>query len=245
MGKISAIIVDDEAEARDIMSNLLEEFSEVEVLSMDAGVDEAFQSVQKFRPKLVFLDIDMPEKNGFELIRMLKTSAFRPAFIFITAYNQFAIEAIKHAAFDYLLKPVNMDELRASIERYKEESDKKTTLGRIENLLLALQEEKISFNSRSGTLYLYPDDIAYCKADGNYSTLYLVGKSAQTVTMNLGRLETHLPVGRFAKISRSLIINKSYLSEIKRKEKTCKLLVENELIILNIAPKYINRLTAL
>ncbi len=243
MEKIKAIIVDDEAEARDIMSNLLKDFPQVEVLARDAGVDEAFLSIKKYRPDLVFLDIDMPGKSGFELIRMLKPTIFRPAFIFITAYNQFAIEAIKHAAFDYLLKPVDMEELRSSIERYKEEVGNKTELGRIENLLLSLQEEKISFSSRSGTLYLYPDDITYCQADGNYTTLYLVGKSPQTVTMNLGRLEANLPTARFAKISRSLIINKRYLSEIKRKEKKCSLLVENELISLNIASKYISRLT--
>jgi two-component system LytT family response regulator len=174
---------------------------------------------------------------------MLKPTAFRPTYIFITAFNQFAIEAIKHSAFDYLLKPVDRDELRASISRYKEEAGSNVALERIETLLQALQEDKIMFSSRTGNLYLKPDDIAYCKADGNYTTLFLATKKEQTVTINLGRLIKILPSAQFAKISRSLIINKRYLSEINRKERTCILLVKDESIILNISPRYISRLT--
>ena len=176
MEKIKAIIVDDEPEARDIIASLLADFGDVEVLSKDESVDDAYLSIVRHEPDLVFLDIDMPKKNGFELIHKLKASKYSPAVIFITAYNQFAIDAIKHAAFDYLLKPVDIDELKRSIVRYKEEVRSKSTLSRIENLLQALQEEKIRFNARTGTIYINPAEIVYCQADGNYSDLYLSDK---------------------------------------------------------------------
>lgn len=244
MDKIKAIIVDDEPEARDIIASLLADFADVEVLAKEAGVDKAFESVMKFHPDLVFLDIDMPGKDGFELIRMLKVTPYKPTIIFITAYNQFAIEAIKHAAFDYLLKPVDIDELKETIRRYREELSSRATLGRIENLLQALQEEKIRFSSRTGTIYINPADIIYCRADGNYSDLYLTGNGKQTVTMNIGRLEEELPKARFAKISRSMIINRQYLTEINRRDRMCKLKVNDESISLDISPKYINLLSA-
>ena len=244
MEKIKAILVDDEPEARDILSSLLADFSEVDILSKDASVDEAYQSVRKYQPDIVFLDIDMPGKDGFELIRMLKTSHLNPTVIFITAYNQFAIDAIRHAAFDYLLKPVDIDELSASINRYREEKKNNTSLRRIEDLLQAMQVEKIRFNSRTGSVYLDPGNIIYCQADGNYSVLHLAGNATNIVTMNIGRLENQLPVDRFVKISRSLIINRHYLSEVNRKEKACILKDGDREISLPISAKFITALSS-
>lgn len=242
MEKIKAIIVDDEPEARDIMANLLADFGDVEVLAKDESVDEAFRSISRHKPDLIFLDIDMPNKDGFQLIRKLKGIKLNPAIIFVTAYNQFAISAIKHAAFDYLLKPVDIDELKQSLQRYKEDVRAAATLSRIENLLQALQEEKIRFSSRTGTIYINPAEIIYCRADGNYSDLYLTGRDKQTVTLSIGRLEDLLPAPRFMKISRSLIINRQYLAEVNRKEKVCKLEVNDECLELNVSAKYIQKL---
>ncbi len=239
---IKAIIVDDEPEARDIIASLLADFSEVEVLSKDGSVDQALESVKKHKPDLVFLDIDMPGKDGFQLLSSLKRAQIQPAIIFVTAYNQFAIDAIKHAAFDYLLKPVDIDELKLSIQRYRDEVMTKASLGRIENLLLSLQQEKLKFSSRTGTLYLNPSDIIYCQADGNYTDLMLTENKKQTVSINLGRLAEILPGNLFKKISRSLIINSQYLTEMNRKEKACKLKVGDSCIELKISSKYISSL---
>lgn len=242
MEKIKAIIVDDEPEARDIISNLLSDFSDVEVLSKDENVDQALESVRNHNPDLIFLDIDMPNKDGFELLKKLKETPYDPSIIFVTAYNQFAIEAIKHSAFDYLLKPVDIDELKQSIRRYKSDVKAMSSLSRIENLLQALQQEKLKFSSRTGSIFLNPADIIYCQADGNYTDLFMAGGAKQTVTMNIGRMEILLPHNQFKKISRSIIINKQYLSEINRKEKVCKLCVNNESISLKIPSKYISLL---
>jgi DNA-binding LytR/AlgR family response regulator len=244
MEKIRAVIVDDEPEAREIMTHLLTDLEDIEILARDSNVEDAYQSVVKYKPDLIFLDIAMPEKDGFSLVSKLKESDHAPAIIFVTAYNQFAIKAIKHAAFDYLLKPVDVDELRQAIERYKKEKHTRTSLSRIENLLQSLQEEKLCFNSRTGSVFLNPSDIVYCQADGNYSIIQLSNNRKITITINIGRLIESLPSPKFKKISRSLIINKQYLAEVNRKEKVCILRVNDEEVQLSFSSKYLPDLVA-
>ncbi|MBN2173512.1 MAG: response regulator transcription factor [Bacteroidales bacterium] len=242
MEKITAIIVDDEPEACDIIANLLADFSEIKVLSKESNVDSALKTIRQTSPDMIFLDIDMPKKDGFELIRELKEYKLTPTIIFVTAYNQYAIEAIKHAAFDYLVKPVDIDDLKETLDRYKIERKSVTSLDRIENLLQALQEGKLKFNTRTGYIFINPAEIIYCEADGNYTDLYLTGDRKQTVTINIGRIETILPPTKFMKVNRSIIINKQFLFEINRKEKKCILKVNDERISFCIPSKYINLL---
>jgi DNA-binding LytR/AlgR family response regulator len=242
MEKITAVVVDDEPEARDIVANLLSDFSDIHVLAKADSVDNAVKSIRENNTDLVFLDIDMPRKNGFDLVRELKTLGLNPTIIFVTAYNHFAIEAIKHSAFDYLVKPVDIDDLKKSIERYKVERKSDTCLARIENLLQALQVEKLRFSTRTGYIFINPAEIIYCQAEGNYTDLYLTTEEKQTVTINIGRLEQILPNSKFSKINRSVIINKQYLTEINRKEKKCILRVNDEEILFCVPAKYIGLL---
>ena len=240
MEKITAIIVDDEPEARDIIESLLSDFSDVKVLAKDESVNKAVHSIHEFNPDLVFLDIDMPVKNGFDLIREIKEYGLNPTIIFVTAYNHYAIDAIKHAAFDYLVKPVDIDDLKNSIDRYKEERKSNTSLARIENLLQALQVEKLRFSTRTGYIFINPAEIIYCQADGNYTDLFLANDEKQTITINIGRLEHLLPPSKFSKINRSVIINKQYLTAINRKEKQCILRVNEEDILFGVPSKFLS-----
>ncbi len=242
MEKITAVIVDDEPEARDIMESLLSDFSDIQVLAKEESVNKAVKSIREYDPDLVFLDIDMPKKNGFDLVREIKELDMNPAIIFITAYNQFAIEAIKHAAFDYLVKPIDIDDLTQTIERYKVDRKAAVSLDRIENLLQALQVEKLKFSTRSGYIFVNPAEIIYCQAEGNYTDLFLSSGEKQTITINVGRLEHILPNTKFSKISRSVIINKQFLTEINRKDKKCILRVNDENISFCVPPKYISAL---
>jgi len=242
MEKITAVIVDDEPEARDIVESLLSDFSDIQVLAKEESVNKAVKSIREYDPDLVFLDIDMPRKNGFDLVREIKELDINPAIIFITAYNQFAIEAIKHAAFDYLVKPVDIDDLTQTIERYKVDRKAAGSLDRIENLLQALQVEKLKFSTRSGYIFVNPAEIIYCQAEGNYTDIFLASGEKQTITINIGRLENILPNTKFSKINRSVIINKQFLTEINRKDKKCILRVNDENISFCVPPKYINEL---
>ena len=242
MERITAIIVDDEPAERDLMANLLSDFADIQVLAKNDNVNKGVNSICKYNPDLVFLDIDMPKKNGFDLIREIKELGLAPTIIFVTAYNQYAIEAIKHAAFDYLVKPVDIDDLKQSIKRYKVERKSPNSLDRIENLLQALQKEKLKFTTRTGYIFINPAEIIYCQADGNYTDLYMTNNEKQTVTINIGKLEHILPNTKFSKINRSVIINKQFLTEINRKDKKCILMVNDEEISFCIPPKYISSL---
>jgi len=242
MERITAIIVDDEPAARDLMANLLSDFADIQVLAKDNNVNKGINSICKYNPDLVFLDIDMPRKNGFDLVREIKELGIIPTIIFVTAYNQYAIEAIKHAAFDYLVKPIDIDDLKQSIERFKVERKSISSLDRIENLLQALQEEKLKFTTRTGYIFINPAHIIYCQASGNYTDLFLTNENKQTVTINIGRIEHMLPETKFSKINRSVIINKLFLSEINRKDKKCILRLKEEKISFCIPPKYISLL---
>lgn len=126
MKKITCIIVDDEREARDRNEYLLKMFKEIRIIAKIGDSDIAITKIIKHKPDIVFLDIEMPRKNGFDIVKEVKQNNIFTTFIFVTAYNQYAVTAIKKAAFDYLLKPIDIDELKETIERYK--SDRKITI---------------------------------------------------------------------------------------------------------------------
>ncbi len=221
MEKITAIIVDDEKGAREIMERLLADFSDIEVVSNNNSVDSALVAIFKYHPDIVFLDIDMPVKNGFDLVRELKDFKHQPSIIFVTAYNKYAIEAIRHSAFDYLVKPVDISELQLSISRFKALRGKQDLSNNIEHLLSCLEKKKIKFNTYDGFIFLDPDEIIYCEANGNYTNIYLDNDDREKmVTMNLGSIIQVLP-NKFIRINRSVTINKAYLKEVNRKAKIC------------------------
>jgi DNA-binding LytR/AlgR family response regulator len=242
MEKITAVIVDDEPEARELMKSLLSDFSDVEVVAANENVDKALISITNLKPDLLFLDIDMPGKNGFDLLHELKSFALHPTIIFVTAYNQFAIQAIKHAAFDYLVKPVDIDDLKSTIDRFKGDHQSVSSLKRIENLLQNLQDDKLRFSTRSGFIFISAADIVYCQAEGNYTDLHFANGEKQTITVNVGRLDGQLSSSKFTRISRSLIINQHYLAEVRRKDKLCILRVNDRVIELPVSSKFLNNL---
>lgn len=116
---VRSVIIDDEPDACELLSALLSDFPNLEVLGCANSVDQGIKLILDGKPDLVFLDIEMPGKNGFDLIHELDFFDRNPYIIFTTAYNEYAIEAIKHAAFDYLLKPIKRIELYKSVERLK------------------------------------------------------------------------------------------------------------------------------
>jgi DNA-binding LytR/AlgR family response regulator len=242
MKPIKAIIVDDEAEARNVLASLLTDFSDIRVIGKENSVDNALPAILKSRPEIVFLDIDMPNKNGFDLIRELGQFEIKPTIIFVTAFNHFAIDAIKCAAFDYILKPVDIDDLQKCISRYKAEINHKRYTNRIDDLLSCLQKEKIRFRTRESLVFIDPDEIIYCEADGNYTNIILDKKGEkQTVTMNLGHMLQILP-NTFHRISRSVVINRVFLKEINRKNKNCRLLAPSGEFFFEMPKHYIKQL---
>jgi DNA-binding LytR/AlgR family response regulator len=240
---IKALIVDDEEGARDILEHLLCRIPDVEVIGKASSADEALEMVINFRPDIVFLDIQMPEKNGFQLVDYFKKYFINTHVVFVTAHAEFAINALKVSAFDYLLKPVMISELHETVLRFKATSRQGNASGNHgAGEEKAARPAKIKFNSRTGYVLIAPDEIIYCEADVNYTSLYLGKDEKEVVTVNLGKIEEILGPYSFYRISRSVLINPRYLSKADRQKKQCLLVKENERVILDISPNHLREL---
>ncbi len=128
MTKITCILIDDETESLDRLESLLEKFDYITVLAKIDNPDKAVERIIELNPNLIFIDVEMPRLNGFDVVNKVRENNMNPTFTFVTGYNQYAIKAIRAAAFDFLVKPVDIDELRDALERFcKCEEEKKVT----------------------------------------------------------------------------------------------------------------------
>ena len=217
---IACILIDDEKEARDILKDLIkEELPEVQVLASVDNAEEALQMIINQQPELVFLDVQMPEHNGFWLANKLKGLDSQTAIIFTTAYDEFAIEAIRHSAFDYLLKPISSEELKNTIKNYCEYRNKYNLQKKIDDLKSYLSSDRIRFNTLEGFVMINLSSIIYTEAEGNYTRLFLSNGNVELVTMQLHSIEEKLPESKFIRINRSNIINIDYISSYNRKRR--------------------------
>jgi len=215
---IRVLIVDDEEDARYMIRTFLQAFPEFEVAGESDAADKALYDISLMQPELVFLDIQMPGKTGFELITALHQLNLRPAIIFITAHNQYVLKAIKEAAFDYLLKPLNKKEFSETLSRYLANRQQRLTETRLEQLLKNLQPpQKLRLNARKGYVMIHPHEIIYCQADWSYTELWLSKEKKEVVSMNIGKLEELLPETQFTRISRSILVNRAYIEKLDRK----------------------------
>jgi two-component system LytT family response regulator len=232
---ISILIVDDEPEAMDLLIMILDRIDGIQVIGTAESVNEAYQKTLGLNPGLILLDIQMPGKDGFELVRMVDESQMDPGFVFITAYDEYAIRAIRASAFDYLLKPVDPGELEMVINRFREKNHRNNVHSRITELLANLGKNKrIKVNTRTGFIIIDTDDILYCNAAGNYSEVHLVNGRKEIVTSNLGNFMEQIVHDNFFRISRSALINLRYLTQVDNKKGTCTIKC-NAAIVLKIA----------
>jgi two-component system LytT family response regulator len=241
--ELKVLIVDDEAEARDILERQLLRTGGLRVIGKAASVDEGIELIISDRPDIVFLDVQMPEKDGFELVRELKKYNLKTTVIFVTAHIEYAVNALKAAAFDYLLKPVSFDELKEAVLRFKCERQNEASIKKMEVLLGLLHKpDKICFNTRTGYIYISPGDILYCQADVNYTEIYFSKERKEVVTVNIGKVEELLDGQGFYRISRSYLINTGYLVKADRKLKNCELYKDREKFIVPAPPNQIRAL---
>jgi two-component system, LytTR family, response regulator len=243
---IRALIVDDEEGARNLLERLLSRIPDITVCGKASSADEALEMVIANEPDLVFLDVQMPEKNGFQLVDYFKKYLLNTTVIFVTAHAEFAINALKVSAFDYLLKPVMMNQLNETILRYKAERRQVSKDRKVDILLeMANRPCKLKFNTRSGYILVSPAEIMYCEADVNYTIIYLSSESKEIITINLGRLEEILAPYSFFRISRSILINTAFLKKADRQKKKCILVKADDKVMLDIPPNHIRELEKL
>ncbi|MGD0756625.1 MAG: LytTR family DNA-binding domain-containing protein [Bacteroidales bacterium] len=216
--KLSALVVDDEDNARILLKKLLEETLLFNDIRLAQSVDSANTELARFEPDIIFLDIKMPGKDGFAFIQDLPQGYRLKKIVFVTAYDQYAIKAIKNQAFDYLLKPVNRKELKQCLTRFLEKKDEETEIRRPVKIVESPDRiTRIRVNTRTGTLFINPADILFCKAEGNYTSV-CTGKKHHLCSMNLGKVEELLPKIGFIRVGRSYIINFEYITMLDRKE---------------------------
>jgi len=225
---LTAVIVDDEPEAINMLSALIDRIDDLEITGTTSRPEQSLSLCLKLRPDIVFLDIQMPETDGLQVLMSLHEHQFFPAAIFTTAWDQYSLKAIKAGALDYLLKPIDRTELATAIQKVRDQKTAHSIEDRIESLERAVKNHrKLKFNTRSGFILIHPDEIFYIQADANYSEIFLSEVQREVVSMNLGALEPLLPE-QFIRISRSIIINSTWLTKLSGVQKKCWLKKDNE-----------------
>lgn len=218
---ISVVIVDDEPNAIQSLIWELKHFvTDVEVMAYFSNPEEAIGYLDQNSPDCLFLDIQMPTMDGFQFLNKLSKRDF--AVVITTAYNEYAIKALKHEAIDYLLKPIDSDDLAETIQKIKKHKSKQVNS---ENFELALKQfnkrfkkSKITVNTDGKMIFLDADDIILVSGDGNYSTLELLNNQKIVVTKKLKEVNSMLPEDHFFRIHNSYIINLNHLKEFIKGE---------------------------
>jgi len=231
MNKITCVIVDDENSGRIVLKELLKHnFSDIEILGEASNIIDAFDLINKTSPDLVFLDIQMPGGNGFELLQKFDSIQFDV--VFVTSYDKYAINAIKFSALDYLLKPIDVEELKLTIEkvRGKKNAVRDTSI-LITNLLVnnLSTDKKIAVHVLDKVKFICVDDIVCIEAFGNYSNIFCTDSTKNTTPKLLKDFEEFLeenPI--FIRVNRAAIINIKHIANYSKGE-TCVVTLNNNM----------------
>lgn len=220
MNTIKTILVDDEINARENLRYLTATFCEkIEIVYEASNVDDAIAAIEKHKPQLVFLDIEMPKKNGFQLINHFKKINFY--IIFVTAYDRYAIRAFKYSALDYLLKPIYIKELKDAVKKVSINLEKDDFKKRIEALSINQKKlQKIAIPYKSDYIIIDVKEIACIEADRMYTHIKLMNGKTYTASKKLSYYENLLSnLENFIRIHRSWIVNTNHIYLYSKKEK--------------------------
>ncbi len=215
---MKAIIIDDVEKVALSLKQMVETYcKEVEIVAVANSADQGKEYIEKYKPDFIFLDIQMPGKGGFDLLQSFERIDFEV--IFVTAFNEYAIKAIKFGAIDYILKPVDLGELRDAIQRVQEKDKAKKE--EIKNLLENLKNpgddsNTLIINSEKGSTLVKIRDIVRIQSDGNYSTLHLLDGSKHVSSKNLKNFELFLEKNGFVRVHHSHLININQLAKLNK-----------------------------
>lgn len=208
---MKALVIDDERLARKELISLLSEYAEIEVVGEAVNADDAYEKIAQLNPDVIFLDIQMPGKTGFDLLEMLEAT---PKVIFTTAYDEYALKAFQVNALDYLMKPVQSDRLRESISKLKKEKveDYEDVPG-IENKKLGLNDQ-VFVKDGDKCWFVKLEKIRLFESDGNYIKIYF-DTFRPMIHKSLNALDERLDENVFFRASRKHIINLSWIDNIE------------------------------
>ncbi len=218
---IKAVIVDDEPKAIQSLSWELTTFSsEIEIIKTFSNPEDAIEYLDNHSLDCLFLDIQMPTMDGFQFLERLSNTDF--AVVITTAYNEYAIKALKHEAIDYLLKPIDSDDLQDTIAKIKKHNSRLVNSSKIEEVLLnfnsKFDKKKISINTDGKLIFVDADTIVFVESEGNYSTIVMDDGQKLVITKKLKEVNTILPEHYFFRIHNSYIINLNKIKEFIKNE---------------------------
>jgi len=217
---IKSIIIDDESQNAGILKKDLElhcPFVKVEAVCYSAK--EGILAIKKEKPDLVFLDIEMPWMNGFEMLEVIGEITFN---IIFTTAHQFAAKAFRISAVDYLLKPIDSNDLRTAVKKAEEKIQLQHGQANIENLLQNIKQpsslQRIALPFKDGYEFVEVSQIIYCQAEGAYTKVFLQNRKFILVSKSLGDIEELLPQSLFQRIHHSTVVNIDYVTHFVRSD---------------------------
>ncbi len=217
---IHSIIIDDEQHCvKALLNDLQRNCPSVEVLDSCYSAKEGIMSIKKNNPALVFLDVEMPWMNGFEMLEVLGDINF--AIIFTTAHDEFAARAFRISAVDYLLKPIGADDLKEAVKKAEQKLQQTGNL-HIENLLQNIKrpsgQQKIALPYKEGYEFVEVSHINYCQAEGAYTKVFLDNRKYILVSKTLGDIEELLDEDLFQRIHHSTVVNLGFITHFVRSD---------------------------
>jgi len=220
MPNFHALIIDDEPDAGQLLRNLLIDFPAISVQNVFTDAINALNEVILHQIPLVFADIEMPELSGLELLKQVNLYSPKTKVVFVTAYENYALNALQNDAFDFLCKPVSKEELRRVVLKFIAAQNNDTNY-------LSNTPGRVLLKTSEGHHYVTVEDILYLEADSNYTNLVVKSGKTLLLSLNLGKIHGQLPENDFVRISRKHVINKNYLTFMNFQKHYC-LLTCNE-----------------
>ncbi|NQU54393.1 MAG: response regulator transcription factor [Bacteroidetes bacterium] len=215
------LIVDDEPEARKLLRSLLSEINHIKVVGEAKNAENALFQLVDHYPNLILMDINMPGKSGMELVQLIRKRNIDVPVVFISAYEKYAIEAIRSEVYDFLLKPVERCKLKKIIEKYQRMNSRDLPAKLMEVLDSIKDESKIRINSKHSYVLLNPREIVYCTSENGYTTIYLTNGKTEISNTSLIQIKNKVEKHNFHRLGRSFLINLDYIRSVNKSTNKC------------------------
>ncbi len=245
---IRALIIDDERSNQITLENMIRNFCEgIEIVATLNSVEEGVKAINIHQPDLIFLDVEMPVHNGFELFDYFESPNFNV--IFTTAFQEYAIKAFKFSAIDYLLKPIDLDDLKLAIKKAMDKREAEATQGKLKILRENLNNvcNKFALSTIDGYQFVELKNIIRCESESNYTFFYLVGGKKVLVSKTLKVFSKLLEDQNFFRISRSDLVNLNHVERYGRQKSPSITLSDNTTLTISLRRKeaFLNKIERL
>jgi two-component system LytT family response regulator len=237
----TTVIVDDERPQQDILTGMIKNhFPQLELAAICSSVNEGVEKISTLKPQLVFLDVVMPPFTGFDLLNRVKAIDFDV--IFVTSYEQYAINAFKVSAVDYLLKPFSIEQLAGSIIKFEKKMETSESFRHLQTLLLNIKASSndpviVALPTFNGFSFIKTDDIIRCESDDKYTTFFLRNKTQIMVSKMIKDCEDMLSCYNFCRVHLNSLINMQHIKEYRRGEGGQVLMCDGSVVYVSRARK--------